>query len=123
MRKKEILLLHYKTEDFYLLPGGTRNPHESYEHCVKREVMEETGLLVKVNEQRLVIKEYHPDVTFENHYFLTKLLSKKVFTNRISLTEEEKAADIELLWTSVENAIELLTFRGRYEKRRQSIQA
>jgi len=108
LRKGEILLLHYLDEDFYLLPGGTREGRESLEHCVKRELLEETGYKIKVNEQRLVIKEYFPDCTFENHYFLTKLRSNKIFTEKINLTESEKSAGIELIWMDVEKAIDLL---------------
>lgn len=108
MRKREILLLHYTTEDFYLLPGGTKERGERLERCLRREVMEETGLRIKVNEQRLVIREYYPDVTYENHYFLTRLLSKKVFTEKINQTDAEKAAGIEWVWMDVHEAISLL---------------
>ncbi len=107
LNKGKLLILHYKEEDFYLLPGGTREKRERLEHCLKREIMEETGLKIKVKEEHLIIKEYHPDITFENHYFMTKLSSDKVYTKKIAQTEQEKQAEIEIKWIDVKDVLSL----------------
>ncbi len=109
MNKGKILLLHYLDEDFYLIPGGTREKGESRERCARRELLEETGYKVKVNEERLIIRSFHPTRTFENHYFLTKLRKDKIYTEKIQLTDEERKAGIEMLWIEPVKAIELLS--------------
>ncbi len=103
-----ILLLHYKLEDFYLIPGGTREGKESLTHCLKREILEETGLKIKVNEQRLIIREYFPDSTYENHYFLAKMKSEKIYKEKINLTPEEEESQIEMVWLKIDEAVNIL---------------
>ncbi|MBN2540977.1 MAG: NUDIX domain-containing protein [Bacilli bacterium] len=107
VKKNKILILHYKEEDFYLLPGGTREGKERLEHCLRREVLEETGLLVKVNEEHLIIQNHEPNITFTNHYFLTKLRSEKVYTQHINQTKSELAANIEVVWIDVNDVLTL----------------
>ena len=41
---------HENGQSYWLLPGGGRNPGESPETCVAREMLEETGLKVQVAE-------------------------------------------------------------------------
>lgn len=112
IRKNQILLLHYQTEDFYLLPGGTREKREGLEHCLRRELLEETGFKIKVNEERLIIHEYFPEQTYENHYFMSKLKSNRINAEKMALTEEERDADIQLVWMDIPEAIDLF---GQYE--------
>src|SRR5437660_554305 len=52
VRGDQILLVRHREHSggrsYWLLPGGGRNPHESEEACVIREVLEETHLEVAV---------------------------------------------------------------------------
>jgi 8-oxo-dGTP pyrophosphatase MutT (NUDIX family) len=52
MRGREILLIrhqhHTGGRTYWLLPGGGREPGESEEECVLREMREETGLEVRI---------------------------------------------------------------------------
>ncbi len=109
IKEGKILLLHYQKDDFYLIPGGTKKKGESLEQCLKREVLEETGLKIKIKEQRLVVKEYFPEKNFENHYFSVRLKSDKIHHNLIKLTKEEKEHNIVLKWIDVNEAIDLLS--------------
>ncbi len=60
LRGDHILLIrHYEHEDgrtYWLLPGGGREPGESEEDCVRREMREETNLEVSV--ERLLLEDH-----------------------------------------------------------------
>ena len=47
LRDGQILLSHETLQDTWLIPGGGLETGETPEACVKREVEEETGLLVR----------------------------------------------------------------------------
>lgn len=63
-----ILLIKHLEHDtgrtYWLLPGGGREPEETEEACVQREMREETGLNVSV--ERLILDE--DDIPFEVYY-------------------------------------------------------
>src|ERR1700758_3147618 len=44
----ELLLLHRKDKDKWTMPGGTLDFGESLTHCAIREVLEETGLQIRI---------------------------------------------------------------------------
>ncbi|XMB72520.1 NUDIX domain-containing protein [Mycoplasmatota bacterium WC30] len=104
----KILLLHYKKHDFYTLPGGGLEKWETLEMCLRREILEETGYSIRVNEETAIIKEYFQDSTYESHYFFAKLKNEKIKEHKIKLSEFEKTAGIELKWINKIDAITLL---------------
>lgn len=59
VRGQELLLIRHQEHEsgrsYWLLPGGGREPGESEEECVRREVLEETHLTVKV--ERLLLEQ------------------------------------------------------------------
>lgn len=63
-----VLLIRHREHDtgrtYWLLPGGSREPEETEEACVEREMREETGLEVSV--ERLLLDE--EDIPFETYY-------------------------------------------------------
>jgi ADP-ribose pyrophosphatase YjhB (NUDIX family) len=63
LRDHHILLVrhqeHESGRDYWLVPGGGREPGESEEQCVIREMQEETNLTVRV--ERLLFKEHWQD--------------------------------------------------------------
>lgn len=101
-----VLLLHTKTLDFYMLPGGGIEENETPEQSVIREVQEETGYFGEIIKKTVVIKEFFPEETWETHYFLIKI-DKENFTN-VNFTAEEKLQDLHKKWLKVDEALILL---------------
>ena len=72
-RGGEFLIAQRKKDDtfglFWEFPGGKKNPEESFEECVVREIMEETGIGVLVGEKFMEIKKrYHEKIIWLNFY-------------------------------------------------------
>lgn len=65
----EILGEYYPGRDVFNLPGGGLEPGETPEECVVREVLEETGLSVRVLFPTVTVIEYFPEGTFESRFF------------------------------------------------------
>ena len=70
IRDHHILLLkqtdHASGRSYWLIPGGGIEPNETEEHCVQREMLEETCLHVDV--QYLILDEpSHPDSIYQRH--------------------------------------------------------
>jgi 8-oxo-dGTP pyrophosphatase MutT (NUDIX family) len=102
----QVLLLHTKTLDFYMLPGGGIEGNETPELCVIREVKEETGYIGQIIKKTVVIKEFFPEATWETHYFLVKIDENN--STSVSFTEEEKMQDLHQKWFKVDDALILL---------------
>ena len=78
-RDKSFLISQRLEEDsfgsLWEFPGGKKNPGETFEQCVAREVNEEIGIQVAVHEKFMEIKrEYHEKIIWLNFY-LCSLLS------------------------------------------------
>lgn len=104
----KILLEYMSKGEFYMLPGGGIHPKESYEQCAKREVLEETGYKISVHEEKVIITEYFPESTFENHYFVAKLKRRNQLVHKTNQTEAEKSGKIELVWLTPDEAMNIL---------------
>ena len=74
--KDQILLVYRELDDrkFYTFPGGGMLINESEEDCVKREIFEETGVIVKVI-KKVYINERHGHIS---HYYLCDYVSRSV---------------------------------------------
>lgn len=55
-------------------PGGKRHPNESLEDCLRRELKEELGLAIQVNEELKVIQHAYPDRTVRLHFYRCTIL-------------------------------------------------
>lgn len=108
IKDDKILLEYIKIDDFYILPGGGKERFETLERCLKREVLEETGYKIKNIDEKAIVMEYLPHGTFENHYYIAKLKSDTIFTDKIKQTKQEIEQGIELLWVDKIQAITLL---------------
>ncbi|QWC00637.1 NUDIX hydrolase [Mycoplasmatota bacterium] len=102
----QVLLLYSKKLDYYMLPGGRIEKNESPEDCVVREVKEETGLDVIIENPTVLIKEYYEDSTWNSHFFLCKIKDSQQAQQ--NLTEEEHYLDIEIKWMPYLDALNLL---------------
>ena len=63
------LVVHLKKYDITTFPGGGIEPGETYEDCVVREVLEETGIICTPREEKISVTEYFIDSVWTNVYF------------------------------------------------------
>ncbi|HDG97241.1 MAG TPA: 8-oxo-dGTP diphosphatase MutT [Desulfobacterales bacterium] len=61
-------------EGYWEFPGGKREPGETLEQCLKRELMEELGLEVEVLEPLVRVNYEYQDRIVELHVFHCKVL-------------------------------------------------
>ncbi len=101
--------------NIYQFPGGHLEEGETFEECIKREVLEETGIAVRDSE---IHKPFYK-VTFLNEnwptegknrkseiYYYIVETTEKPDLSKISLTEHEKSGDFEVKEIPLNNAIE-----------------
>jgi 8-oxo-dGTP diphosphatase len=89
--------------DITMFPGGGLEEGETLEECTKRELLEETGMIVNVIEKKISIKEYFLDSTWTNHYFTCELVED---TKKNSLTDEEKDLGLITEWKTLDELLE-----------------
>lgn len=65
-------------EGLWEFPGGKRDPGETLEHCLLREMREELAVDVEVGACILVTTHAYPEKTVELHFFECRLLSEPV---------------------------------------------
>lgn len=74
------ILSQYKEGKFYLFPGGGVEYGESIEECVMREVLEETGIKVKIKKLVYIndrLKERKTNTRVLNLFFTVERVDKK----------------------------------------------
>ncbi|MFK5883271.1 MAG: NUDIX domain-containing protein [Candidatus Izemoplasma sp.] len=98
------LMVHLKKYDIYTFPGGGLEPLETLSECTVRELLEETGIKVKVLEEKVTIKEFFLDSTWENHYHICEYIED---TNSVNLTEEETDLGLEVKWMKLDDILEI----------------
>lgn len=70
INNENVLLCYESNEGKYIIPGGGQEDNESLEQCCERELLEETGMIVKTNPCYLEIEELFSDWRHINHYFV-----------------------------------------------------
>jgi len=110
VKEDKVLGEFLKKSDVFNLPGGGLEPGELLEDCVKREVLEETGVVVKVLSPTVTVNEYFSDETWESHFFRCEEI--QFLPQKKSLTGGEKAAGLEAKWY---NLYEFLGFLESYD--------
>ena len=97
--------------DITMFPGGGLEKDETLEERVKREVLEETGIVVKVLSKNLSINEYFIDSSWTNHYFICEFVED---TGKNSLTDEEKELGLVVEWRDLDYLLD--NFENNYTK-------
>jgi len=98
------LMVELKKWKIFTLPGGRREVGESLETCVEREVLEETGVIVKAKELKVSIQEYFLDSTWLIHYFDCEFVSN---TNQVNLTDEEIDLELVSTWKTMDQVFDI----------------
>lgn len=91
----KILTVRAARYDITMLPGGGVEQDESYADTVVREVLEETGVRVRVRHETVRIIEHFNTQSFMNVYHLCDYVNDTKTTN---FTEEEVELGFEVVW-------------------------
>ena len=110
IKDNKILLSYEKNNDIYMSPGGGIENGESLKACCEREVLEETGLLVRAQEQVFTVNEYVFNELYVAHYFLCEIIGE----GELSLTKTEIEHGMEPVWVPLCGAIEIFS---RYKEK------
>lgn len=114
--KDNLILLTYESKrNRYMIPGGGVEDNEALVDCVKREVLEETGIIVDATEPYFDIYEYfYWDQNWEhiNHYFICNIIKE---TKSLKLTEKEKYSGCSAVWVTIETALNIFCSYEKYK--------
>ena len=105
IKNGKILLSHETNGNTYMSPGGGIEDGETQEECVEREVLEETGYIVKATKPLITVNEYCYDTLYVNHYFICEIIG----SGEIHLTETEKFKALTPAWVEINDAIEIFS--------------
>lgn len=101
LRGDEILLSYETRTGQYMIPGGALEDGEDERDCCRREVEEETGVVVQPGRCVLEIDEYYEDWKYVSRYFRCAPAGEGVQR----LTEREAQVGMEPRWVSIERAV------------------
>lgn len=101
----------------YQLPGGHLEENETVDHCLSREVLEETGINIPVENRKpfFVVTYYckdYPEMGDNTKYIANYYeieTDERPDLNKINLTEEEKNGMFKLQYFAKETILEELT--------------
>lgn len=100
-----ILVVNQKKYDITTFPGGGLEKDETIEECCIREVLEETGIKVKVLEERIRVKEYFVDSVWTNIYFVCEFVED---TGQTNLVKEEIETGLYTKWVTLDELMDTL---------------
>ena len=108
---EKILLAYEVNTDQWFIPGGMVEFNESLDACCTRELIEETGYLVKTLNQYLTINEYYEEWFLINHYYVCELTRE---TGERRLSKREILAGLQPRWLPLKEAIEIFSKHQDY---------
>ena len=104
----KILLSHEVKQGVYVLPGGGREEGETLPQCCEREVMEETGYIVKATDEIIEVWEYDMDTIHESHIFVCEIQNR----GERHLTQHEININMTPEWKTVDEALAIFKARA-----------
>ena len=118
IKEDRVLISYEKNTDLYMLPGGGLEEGETDKECIIREVEEETGNIITVNNIVLEIDEYYENVRYISYYFLGTIVGK----GKQRLTEGETRDGMEPLWMKLDEIKAIFanheSYRNIWEEKR-----
>ena len=111
IRKDDRLLLSYETAtDQWMIPGGGLEEGESEAECCRREVGEETGVLLQPSVCLFEIDEYYEDTRYISRYFTGEITG----STAMRLTERERETGMEPRWLPLGEILEIFSQHAAY---------
>ncbi len=110
IREDKVLLSYEEKTDQYGIPGGGMEDQETTEMCCAREIAEETGIVVLVNEKYLTMHEFYEEWFFETHYFVCSVIGEI----EKNLTIREQQVGMLPKWVDIQEAIDIFSKHQDY---------
>lgn len=105
------ILLSYETvTGQYMIPGGGLEEGEDERECCAREVLEETGFVIRPSECVLQIDELYEDWKFVSKYFLGTVEGE----GKMKLTDREIEVGMEPRWLPIDEIMEIFSKHNDY---------
>lgn len=103
----KIALLNKVNKNVYKLPGGGIEDNELPEETFEREILEETGCIIKIIDKLGITLECKSLIEFKqiSHIFISKVLED---THKLELTPKEKEEGARLVWVTPKEAFNLI---------------
>ncbi len=118
-----VLMCHELYNDFWSTSGGGLEEGETYEECCAREILEETGYTVKIQEHFLTVEEYYDEWRFINYFFVCEIC-KNCEKRKVTLTETEKARNLKAEWINFNRMYDIFSkyedFKGINDEKMSS---
>ena len=85
-------------EGYWEFPGGKCEPDETLVECLKREIVEELGTAVRIEQELLAVTHEYPERTVELHFFACTLVDepRAQLKQEIRWVERTDLASLEL---------------------------
>lgn len=111
IKDNEILMSYETVTDQWMIPGGGLEENESEIDCLKREMGEETGILIKTLDCVLEIDEYYENFKWVNKYYICEEIGE----TKKNLTDREIEVGMEPRWTKIDEIINIFSKYNSYE--------
>lgn len=106
----KLLVSLEEISDYWLLPGGGLENGETLAECCAREIEEETGYVVEVLKEFLVMNEYYEEYKYVSHFFVCKVIGK----GEQRLTESEIRRGLIPQWVDIQFFVDIVSRHQDY---------